>query len=205
MEIHAGAPRSGMIPNRGGEPKMLTSEQAKRAAKRAAVIRFHFESIAGWLWIAACISALYFGYHHSWYPFWFSVAFAWLFYRYISSNYDRRYLTLSHAAITIFMCLQAIYKSSIFVGGTALLGYTLCFCPVATFVGSMLARHEKDYSKFDLTMIFFIASILTVAGLWLVAWSGFRIIVHNVTIAGLYWAILGIVTAIVITRKNDAL
>ena len=73
------------------------------------------------------------------------------------------------------------------------------------FVASVLARHEKGYSAKELIGIGAIAAILTAGGLALMVWSGFLINLYGVSIQGIYWALIGIVTAIVAARKKDAL
>ena len=75
---------------------------------------------------------------------------------------------------------------------------------VASFVGSVLARREKGYSVKDLTGIAAIATILAAAGLAIMIWSGFWINLFGAKIEGIYWAFVGIVAAIVVTRKKDA-
>jgi len=111
----------------------------------------------------------------------------------------------AYFTFTVITSVQAIFNSSFAVGASALVACALSFFGVATLAGSFLARHEKGYSLKDLIVIGMIAVILVAAGLALIFWSGFRIIVSGNVIEGPYWALVGIVTALLVTRKKDAL
>jgi hypothetical protein len=132
----------------------------------------------------------------------FLVKWARLFAKAIFSRVN---LILIYFTVTITTCVQAIFKSSLAVGGAALVACALCFFAVATFIASLLARHEQGYGAVDLFGIGAIATALTATGLGLMAWSGFRIVIYDLSLQGTYWAVLGIVTACVTARKNDAL
>jgi hypothetical protein len=119
--------------------------------------------------------------------------------------FSRVNLIIIYFTVTVITCAQVMFAVSLVVGGAALVACALCFFAVATFVASLLARHEKGYSAVDLFGIGAIAAILTAAGLALMVWSGFRMVVYDVNVQGVYWAIVGILTACVIARKNDAL
>jgi hypothetical protein len=119
--------------------------------------------------------------------------------------FSRTNLILIYFTLTVITCFQAMLNSSFAVGGGALVACALCFFAVATFIASVLARREKEYSTKELIGIGVIAAILTAGGLALMVWSGFWINLYGVSIQGIYWALLGIVTAIVVARKKDAL
>jgi hypothetical protein len=119
--------------------------------------------------------------------------------------FRRENLILIYFTVTVVTCAQAMFASSLAVGGAALAACALCFFAVATFVASLLARHEQGHRTADLFGIGAIAAILTAAGLALMMWSGFRIGIYEVNVQGVYWAIVGILTACVTARKNDAL
>jgi hypothetical protein len=118
--------------------------------------------------------------------------------------FSRTNLILIYFTVTVITCAQAMFAVSLAVGGAALAACALCFFAVATFVASLLARHEQGHSAADLSGIGAIAAILTAGGLALMMWSGFRIVIYDVNVQGVYWAIVGILTACVTARKNDA-
>jgi hypothetical protein len=118
--------------------------------------------------------------------------------------FNRGIVLLIYFGVTVITCIQVVLKSSLAVGAAALAASALCFFGVASFVGSFLARHEKDYSVKDLIGIGAIATILVAVGLWLMIWSGFWINLFGVVVEGRYWALVGIITALVVTRKKDA-
>jgi hypothetical protein len=114
-------------------------------------------------------------------------------------------LSLAYIALTLITTVDVMLNRSFAIGAAALVSCALCFFGVATFVGSFLARHEKEYGLKDLIGIGAIATILVVAGFALMFWSGFRIIYSGYVIEGPYWLLVGIVTALLITRKKHAL
>jgi amino acid transporter len=119
--------------------------------------------------------------------------------------FSRTNLILIYFTLTVITCFQAMFNSSFAVGGGVLIACALCFFAVAPFSASVLARREKEYSTKELIGIGMIAAILTAGGLALMVWSGFWIKLYGVSIQGIYWALLGIIIAIVVARKKDAL
>ena len=73
--------------------------------------------------------------------------------------FSRAILIFIYFLVTVITCVQAIFKSSLAVGGAALVACALCFFAVATFVASVLARHEKGYSTANLIGIGAIATM----------------------------------------------
>jgi hypothetical protein len=108
--------------------------------------------------------------------------------------FTRANLIILYFTITVITCAQVMFASSLVVGGAALIACALCFFAPATFVGSVLARHENEHRATDLFGIGTIAAVLTAAGLALMMWSGFRIVIYDVNVQGVYWSIIGILT-----------
>jgi hypothetical protein len=110
--------------------------------------------------------------------------------------------------LTVIACVQAMVNISFGVGSAALLAYALCYFGTAGFVGSfraIRARQMKSYRARDLIGISAVAVVLCGAGLTLIIWSGFWIRFFGVVIQGLYWALLGILIAVLTTKKEHAL
>ena len=84
-------------------------------------------------------------------------------------------------------------------------GSVLCCLGTASFVGSWLARREKNYSPRDLAKIGAIAAVVSAAGIALLASSGFHFKLFDVVIEGPVWAAVGIIVAMVATKKKHAL
>jgi drug/metabolite transporter (DMT)-like permease len=98
-----------------------------------------------------------------------------------------------------------MFKSSAMVGASALVGCAICYAGASGFMGSLIARREKNYSTFDLVVMGIIALVIIAAGSALMIWSGFRMSLFDIEISGVAWALLGAVSAIVVVRKEDAL
>ena len=79
----------------------------------------------------------------------------------------------------------------------------MCYCGAAGFMGSLIARREKAYRAIDLVGIGSLALILIVAGSALMMWSGFSLRAFDVEISGVVWALLGVISAVVVVRKED--
>src|SRR5258708_9335552 len=107
--------------------------------------------------------------------------------------------------ITIPVCIQAMYKSSFTVGASALVACALCYIGASGFMGSLLARREKNYRAFDLAAIGAIALVVIAAGSALMMWSGFWMRLFGVEISGVTWALLGAISALFAVREADAL
>lgn len=97
-------------------------------------------------------------------------------------------------------------KTSVATGISALGATALTFFAVCTFVGSYLARREKKYRALDLIGIGSIAAVLIFCGFAVGYWLPFQINVAGyATIDGFDWCLLGMVVALFVTRKQDAL
>lgn len=123
----------------------------------------------------------------------------------VAAFFSRGMVVLIFWLITILTCVQAMYKSSLVVGASALVACALCYWGASAFMGSLLARREKKYRAVDIVGIGAIALALIVAGSALMIWSGFWMRLFDVDIGGLIWALLGALSAIVVVRKEDAL
>jgi hypothetical protein len=118
------------------------------------------------------------------------------------------WLVAIYFLITVITCAQAMVKASFGVGGAALVACALCYFGTAGFVGSfraIRARQMKNYSAKDLLGIGAIAVALNAAGLVLIIWSGFWIGFLGVVVAGVYWALIGMLIAVLTTKKEHAL
>ena len=119
--------------------------------------------------------------------------------------FSRTIVVLIFWLITITVCIEAMYKSSFTVGASALIACALCYIGASGFMGSVLARREKNYRAFDLAAIGAIALVVIAAGSALMMWSGFWMRLFDVEINGVTWALLGALSAVVVVRKADAL
>jgi hypothetical protein len=117
--------------------------------------------------------------------------------------FSRRSVVLIFWLITIPVCIQAMYRSSFTVGASALAACALCYIGAYGFMGSLLARREKDDRAFDRLAIGAIALVVMAAGSVLMIWSGFWMPLFDVEIGGVVWALLGAISAVVL-RKADA-
>jgi hypothetical protein len=123
----------------------------------------------------------------------------------VAAFFSRSSVVLIFWLITIIVCIQAMYKSSFTVGASALAACALCYIGASGFMGSLLARREKNLSAFDLTGIGAVGLLVIAAGSALMMWSGFWMRLFGVEIGGVTWALLGAVSAVVVVRKADAL
>jgi hypothetical protein len=114
--------------------------------------------------------------------------------------FSRRSAVLIFWLITIPVCIQTMYRSSFTVGASALAACALCYIGASGFMGSLLARHEKDYRASDLAAIGGIALVVIAAGSALMIWSGFWMPLFNVEIGGVVWALLGAISAVVVRK-----
>jgi hypothetical protein len=119
--------------------------------------------------------------------------------------FDRFWLTFIYLIVTAITTIQAAFKSSLVVGGTAFVGCALSYVGVAGVVGSYLARREKRSKPRDLIGISVVGAILVVAGVWLASWSGFWIGFFGVEMQGSYWAIVGALVALIATKKSQVM
>lgn len=122
---------------------------------------------------------------------------------FVSVLIDKRWLTYIYFLLTLIACVQAAFGSSIKVGLGALAGFALSYFGTATYIGSVRARKDLNSTKGTLIGINAIALVLNFAGLGLVYWSEFRLWFGSVEIIGLLWALVGIVIAVIATRKQD--
>lgn len=110
--------------------------------------------------------------------------------------------------ITVIACVQAMIRTSVAVGGAALVACWLCYFGTAGFVGSfraIRARQMQNYSARDLIGIGTVAVIANVSGLVLMIWSGFRVGLFGFVLNGVFWMFIGVVIAIITTKKEFAL
>jgi hypothetical protein len=104
--------------------------------------------------------------------------------------------------VTVIACGEIFFSGSFGASGAGLLGSALCCIGTASFVGSWLARPERNYTSRDLVIIGAIAAVLNAASIALLAWSGFHFKLFDVVIKGPVWAVIGIVLAAVATKKE---
>lgn len=119
--------------------------------------------------------------------------------------FSRQLLFAIYIIFTLIISAEVFFSGSFIVSGAALLASALCCFGTASLVGSWLARREKNYSPKDLAIIGAIAVVLSAAGIALMAWSGFHFKFFGVRIEGTLWAIIGIVVAVLATKKEYAL
>jgi hypothetical protein len=117
----------------------------------------------------------------------------------------RGLLTLAYCLVSILTAGQVMFRSSLSVGISALAASALGFFGTATFFGSFLARREKKYSALDLAGIGAIALGLVAAAFGLMLWSGFYLTLEGLVIPGSYWVAVGMLAALLVTKKKDAL
>jgi hypothetical protein len=118
--------------------------------------------------------------------------------------FDRRILWVIYGFLTIAVGIQVIVNRSVGIGAAALVACGICLIASCTLVSCFLARHEQHYSVRDLGIIAVIAVSLTLIGLALMRWSGFRLILWGIEISGIQWALVGSVIGL-ITAKRDLL
>ena len=123
----------------------------------------------------------------------------------LAAFFGRGIVILVFWLITILTTVQVMYRSSFTVGASALAACAICYAGASGFMGSLLARREKNYRPFDLVGIGAIALVLIAAGLALMYWSGFWMRLFDVEVNGVVWALLGALSAVVVVRKQDAL
>jgi hypothetical protein len=118
---------------------------------------------------------------------------------------DRFWLTFIYLIVTAVTTVQGAFKSSLIVGGAAFLGCALTYVGVAGVVGSYLARREQRSKARNLVGIVVVGTVLALAGIWLVSWSGFWIGLFGVDIQGTYWALVGAFVALIATKKSQVM
>jgi hypothetical protein len=116
--------------------------------------------------------------------------------------FDRRLLIIIYAFITILVAIQVILNRSIGIGTGALAASAICVIASSALCSSILARDELKYSAKDLGVIAVIAVLLTLVGLALMRWSGFRLTLYGIEISGIQWALVGSVVGL-ITAKSE--
>jgi hypothetical protein len=117
----------------------------------------------------------------------------------------RAILTLIYAIVSLITAISIMIKASLVVGLGVLVACTFSFFGTVTFVGSFLARKEKAYRMIDLIGIGSIAAILVAMSFMLAYWTGFRVIFEGWIIDGFYWLLIGMLMALLVTRKENAL
>jgi hypothetical protein len=123
----------------------------------------------------------------------------------LAAIFSRGIIILVFWLITILTTVQAMYRSSFTVGIAALAACVLCYWGASGFMGSLLARREKNFRPLDLVAMAAIALVMIAAGAALMFWSGFWMRLFDVEIDGIVWALIGAVSAVVVVRKDDAL
>jgi hypothetical protein len=118
--------------------------------------------------------------------------------------FDRRNLMVIYAFITIAVGIQVILDRSVGIGVGALIACAICLIASTTLVSCFLGRQEQQYTAKDLGIIGVIAVSLTLVGLALMRWSGFRLTLYGVEISGVQWALVGSVVGLT-TAKRDLL
>jgi hypothetical protein len=118
--------------------------------------------------------------------------------------FDRRNLMIIYAFITIAVGIQVILHRSVGIGAAALVACAVCLISSCTLVSCFLARHEQQYSAKNLGITAVISASLTLVGLALMRWSGFRLILYGNEISGIQWALVGSVVGF-ITAKSELL
>jgi len=116
--------------------------------------------------------------------------------------FSRRSVVLIFWLITIPVCIQTMYRSSFTVGASALAACALCYIGASGFMGTLLARREKDYRASDLAAIGAIALVAIAAGSVLMVWSGFWMRLFDVEIGGVAWAFLGAISAVMLRKAG---
>jgi hypothetical protein len=119
--------------------------------------------------------------------------------------FSRAVVVLIYTILSLIAAISIMTKGSVVVGLGVLAACALSFFGTATFVGSFLARKEKAYRAIDLIGIGSIATILVAASFVLAYWTDFRVIFEGYVIDGFWWMLIAILTALLITRKEDAL
>jgi hypothetical protein len=65
---------------------------------------------------------------------------------------DRGWLIYAYLVVTIIVCVQAMFGSSLLVGATALLACAICFVGAATFAACYRARRDLNYTSRQLVL-----------------------------------------------------
>jgi len=123
----------------------------------------------------------------------------------LQAIFNRAVLVLIYSIVSLIAAISIMIKGSFVVGLGVLMACAFSFFGTATFVGSFLARKEKAHGTIDLIGIGSIASVLVATSFGLAYWTGFRIVFEGYVIDGFFWVLIGILTAFMITRKEDAL
>jgi hypothetical protein len=123
----------------------------------------------------------------------------------VQSIFTRGFVIFIFTTITIIVAIQTMLKTSVALGISILGATALTFFAVGTFVGSFLARREKNYRALDLIGIGSIAAVLIFCGFAVGYWSPFQINIEGYAIGWFDWLVIGMVAALFVTRKQDAL
>jgi hypothetical protein len=119
--------------------------------------------------------------------------------------FNRAILTLIYTTLSVIAAIPIMIKSSFVVGIGVLVACAFSFFGTATFFGSFLARKEKAYTLIDLIGIGSIAAILVAVSFMIAYWTGFRVLFEGWIINGFYWLLIGMLMALLVTRKENAL
>jgi hypothetical protein len=116
--------------------------------------------------------------------------------------FDRVWLMIIYAFITIATGIQVILNRSVGIGVEAFIACAICLLASTALVTCFLARHEEQYSSTDLGIIAVIAVSLTLVGLALMRWSGFQLTLYGIEISGIQWALVGSVVGLITARRE---
>jgi hypothetical protein len=108
-------------------------------------------------------------------------------------------------AITIVACAITMFKTSFVVGSAALVACVLCYVGATYFMNCLILRHKKEYRAIHLLSLVAIALFVIAIGLMLMMWSSFSIHAFSVEIGGVTWALLGVVSAVAMVKREDVL
>jgi hypothetical protein len=123
----------------------------------------------------------------------------------LQAIFSRGIPILIYTTLSLIAAISITIKGSLVVGIGVLVACAFSFFGTATFVGSFLARKEKAYTMIDLIGIGSIAAILVAVSFMLAYWTGFRVIFEGYVIDGVYWMLIGMLTALLVTTKQNAL
>lgn len=116
--------------------------------------------------------------------------------------FDRGLLMFIYAMITIATGIQVVLKRSVGIGAAAFVACAICLLASITLVSCFLARREQHYSAKDLSIIAAIAGSLTLVGLALRWWSGFRLTLYGIEVSGIQWALVGSAVGVSAAKKG---
>jgi hypothetical protein len=115
--------------------------------------------------------------------------------------FDSGLLMIIYTFITIAVVVPVFLNRSVSHAVGALVACAICLVASSTWASSFLARYEQQYSARALGGIAIIAMSLTLLGLMLMNWSGFRLTLYGLKISGIQWAVVGSVVGLITAKK----